>query len=427
MINKLKIHFVKYSASDFLGNVSKLVTGTAFSQLILLAATPILYRLYAKEDFGTLGLYLSVITVIGSISGLQYTQAILLEEDEEDAFQILCLAMLINLTLATILFCIMLLIGKQTAVFLKSSILLPWLIFIPLSFFVSGQTDVLRVWANRKKRYDIMSWSSVLASFFLSVVSVLASFFSQGSLGLFLGLLVSQVVPLFYLGYVLIIDQEFSCYQLNIFKAKKMSRKYLRLPVYLLPTAIIGQFNNQLPLFILNILGGPIVVGIFSLCVRVLGLPSQLLSNSVGEVFKQRATEDFISSGNFHCIFTKTFKVLLMLSIIPFVTVLLFGPYLFSFAFGEKWRDAGVYSQVMAIMFLFRFSISPLTYAYYIRSKQIEDFCLHIALLVGTILTLYYGSIMTGSTLTALLMYSVHYSLVYGVYFFRSYNLSINR
>ncbi|MDT2285392.1 hypothetical protein P7H17_03750 [Paenibacillus larvae] len=54
----------------FVKQVSVLAGGTAFSQLLLVAASPVLTRLYTPEQFGVLSVYvalLSIFTVIGSL------------------------------------------------------------------------------------------------------------------------------------------------------------------------------------------------------------------------------------------------------------------------------------------------------------------------------------------------------------------------
>jgi O-antigen/teichoic acid export membrane protein len=424
MIDQLKTHLLRYSKSDFLKNVVKLLTGTAFSQVITLAATPILYRIYAKEDFGIIALYLSISAIICSFSSLQYTQAVLLEQKDEDAFQILWLIKFANLASSIVTLLIILLVGQQIAVYLNSPTLFPWLILLPISIFASSQTEVLRTWANRQKQYGVMSWSAILTSILVSGIPITVGLYHKGPLGLFIGVLASQVVPSFYLWYILSPYRIFGANKVNISKIKELAGKYIGMPKYILPSVMINQINGQLPLLILSAFGGPVIVAVYSLSVRILGLPSQLMSNAVGEVFKQRAQEHYIRSGNFRSTFIKTFKMLLGLSIMPFLLIVLLGPHLFTLVFGEKWRAAGVYSQIMSVMFLFGFIISPLTYAYYIKGKQREDLCLHIVLLLGTILTLYYGLVTTKSTPLALLMYSTSYAIIYTIYLIRSYKFS---
>ena len=113
---------------------------------------------------------------------------------------------------------------------------------------------------------------------------------------------------------------------------------------------------------------------------RILGLPIGLISNSIGEVFKQRAASDYNEFGTCRPIFIKTFKALLISSIVPFTILILFGADIFAFAFGEQWRGAGEYSQILGVMFFFRFTVSPLTYVFYIANKQRLDLLLHLLL-----------------------------------------------
>jgi len=91
--------------------------------------------------------------------------------------------------------------------------------------------------------------------------------------------------------------------------------------------------------------------------------------------------------------------------------------------FGEKWRVAGDYAQILSIMFFCRFISSPLSYVLYIAEKQNYDLVFQLLLLILTS-----GSIATGAYFNnpkmGVSLFSISYSLVYLFYLILSYNFS---
>ena len=138
-------------SSIFLRNITTLASATIFAQIIALFTAPILYRIYSQEDYGTLGLYIAISTVIGTFSTLQYTRGILLEKEDINAKQIIWLSRFINVGVSIIVFFLILLGKDYISYKLNNPLVTFWLYLIPLSIFFGGQNEIFRMWANRKK------------------------------------------------------------------------------------------------------------------------------------------------------------------------------------------------------------------------------------------------------------------------------------
>ncbi|MFX4236614.1 translocase, partial [Aliarcobacter butzleri] len=78
------------------------------------------------------------------------------------------------------------------------------------------------------------------------------------------------------------------------------------------------------------------------------------------EVFKNRAIEDFNKYNSCKEIYKKIFLLLLGIGIIPTFILISFGQEIFAFAFGEAWREAGIYAQILAPLALLRLISAPL-------------------------------------------------------------------
>lgn len=421
-MQRLKFLYQKYSASPFVRNVSKLTGATAFAQLISLATAPLLYRIYDKEDYGLLGVYMSIAATIGAFSTMQYSQTVLLEKEETDALNALWLVRLINSTVAVLVLIGVLLFGNWLLVFLKSESLSNFLYLLPVSIFFTGQNELFRIWANRHKKYNIMTMNSVLTSVLVPAISITLGLLYNSPWGLFIGLLSSQIFPSLFMAWQLGKEFSFGWKPPKIQVLKRIAKRHMDFPKYSLPAEFINRFSNQLPTFMLSRYAGPGAVAAYNLSVRMLSLPIQLLSASITEVFKQRAVEDYNLLGNCRTIFVKTFKTLLGLSMAPTLVILFFGPSLFVFFFGGQWRDAGVYSQILAALYFVRFIVSPLSYVFNITRKQREDFLWHIWMLVSSFVTFYVGFHLFESSEKAIALFSINYVLIYVIYLYKSFH-----
>jgi O-antigen/teichoic acid export membrane protein len=197
-------------------------------------------------------------------------------------------------------------------------------------------------------------------------------------------------------------------------------KKYISFPKFVLFSEFINNFINYIPVFLLSKLTGPATVGLYNMSARMLGIPITTVSSAIGEVFRQKAAKEYNETGSCRATFLKTFKALSLISIIPFVVLIFWGGDIFGFIFGERWRQAGVFAQILGVMFYFRFIVSPLTYLYYIAGRQKEDFVLHLLMLLLGFLSILAAWYYFGTEQKMLLFYSLAYVLIYVIYFIRS-------
>ena len=87
MYQKLKQFIQRFLKKDLIKNTLQLASGSIFAQAVAIAMIPILYRIYTREDYGVLGLFMATVWVLGVFVTLQYDQAIIIEENEENMAQ----------------------------------------------------------------------------------------------------------------------------------------------------------------------------------------------------------------------------------------------------------------------------------------------------------------------------------------------------
>jgi len=413
------------SKSEFVINASKLMTGSVISQVIPILAAPILSRIYLPSDYGELGLYMSVTGLVSIFATLQYASAILIAQDEDEVYALIkwCLYILSGISCLTLIFIVI--AHNFIGIWLKSDSLPVVLWMAPLSILMTGLSGIFSTYAIRQQYFSLVSANRVMGTIIATLCSLSIGYFLRNPIGLFVGLWVGQIVNGLLLMSLTL--QRSSTTWARLFKTenKNVLKRYINFPKFSLPSDFINGFTNQIPLFMLNTYGSVATVGSYSMGNRILGLPIGFISQSFGEVFRQRAAHDYRETGSCKAIFVKTFKTLALLSIVPFAILIIWGPDIFAFVLGEKWREAGHYSQIMGIMFFFRFTVSPLTYMFYIAGRQKEDFYLHLLFLLIAYLSFSVGYRYFGTTEAALFIFSLFYSGIYCIYLSRSYSLSL--
>lgn len=416
-----KIPFL--NSSEFKRNVAVVFTGAVAAQVISIATAPIIARLYAPEQYGVFGVFLSIAAIAAVLPTLRFTQGIIIEKEDDEAARLLHFCILSSLAVS-ILFAMLLALFKGpfvTAVGAEG--LGEWVYFLPLVVFLTGMTELLSTWLTRFKSFGQVTRSRIIASVAtVSCYLIWAYLVGASFRGLVIGTTVALLISTTYLFIAARAVAPFAL-RFDWDVTKPILARHKKFLMYSLPSDLITIFTNQLPVFLLNRFAGTAEVGYFNMSQRILAIPSVFISTSVGEVFKQRATEDFHRTGTCRPIFMKTFKALALMGFVPFLLIFLFGPWMFSVFLGAQWEQAGVYSRIFALMFYLRFVNSPLSYILYIANKQQFDIIGVLAYNVVTVLVFWIGFTYF-STFTVLVMYTLAFSFVYLGMFVLNYKLS---
>lgn len=415
MLQKLK------PKSEFGQNVVTLLTGTITAQAIPIAVSPILTRLYSPEDFGLFAIFSAIVMVLSVMASGRYDAAIMLAESERDAVNIFAAALLIIslFSLVVFIFIVVFYTFLMSITAVKSIGI--YLYFVPFMIFLVSMYQLLYNWMNREKQYKQLALAKVGQTASTAFVNISMGLKAFHAFGLILGQIFGQFIATIYLfikGNKQIVWQD-----INLVNMKEQLSKYSNFPKYDISASFLNVFSLQLPIFLLGFLFSPAIVGFFALSRRIIGLPVVVLSSSITTVFKQRAASDYNKYGNCSNIYNKTFRSLILISILPTIFLFLFAPELFLFIFGEKWLEAGKYTQILIPMFFLRFVSSPLSYIFYITRNQKLNMIGQGFLVFLSVIGLYAGYLFNSVTI-GLILLSLSFSIIYAFYLYKSYQLS---
>jgi len=412
-INKLKF-FQKQSKNDVFKNMAILAMGVGGAQVISLALTPVLTRIYTPEDFGILAIFMAVVGIVSPFSTLRYSVPIPLLKKDGIAINLFALTTCILLFLTTlVIFILSFYVDEIFEIFSIGNLVSYWWL-IPIMIFVSGSYEILNAWSIRQKYFKAISKSNVFKTLSSSLVKIFLGVLEVKPMGLLVGAIFANIY-----GTVFLAKSNFQSIKGNIrYITKKrivfLAQRYVEYPKYRLPSQFILVLSQQAPLLFLATFFGANVVGYFGLTMMVLSVPLALFGSTTGQAYYAEIAK--IGRKDPIKIYEVTqdvIKKLFLLSLVPFLILFFFSPALFNMIFGENWNESGEYASMMSFYMLTAFISSPLANVLSVFEHQLMFLKLNIIRLIVIGITFFMCWFLHCSASETIALYSFTMSMYY--------------
>ncbi len=411
---------LRLTPGSFLRNVLTVMTGTVIAQAIPMVISPLLTRLYIPADYGLYGTFMLAAYFVSALASGRYEFAIMMPDSDDDAKNVVALCFAICLVVAVA--GTLVVVGLRLAgIGLLQERLGGWSYLLGPMMVLMSVYQTLSYWALRKQRFRLASASRVTRALLMGTTNVTFGLLAVKG-GLIVSSLLGQAAATILLAVQLARGEQLWA-PLRFEKMRAFAKEHRNFPLYSLPGDLLSTGSSQLPLFFLDTSSA----GLFTFVQTVVNAPLSVVSGSVLDSFKERATRDLRTNGNFRSLFRKVALSLAGLGVVPMLALVLFGPAAFASVFGEPWRGAGDVARILSGMYFFKFVASPLSYTYFVVGKQKEDFLLHLYILGSTACILAVGPRWFGSSHHMLAIFGANYALFYVVYLVRSYQFSAGR
>lgn len=404
----------KIRKSSFAGDVLKVSFGASSSQLVSILAAPLLTRMFAPETFGLMAVYSSIVGVVCVIAGFRYEQAILLPDCDDDAATICTLSLLITLTVSCTVALVLGVFGGPILQFLNAVALKRYIWFIPAAIFVGAASQSIVLLKSRTRDFGLVSGSRALSSGLSNICQLLCGAARWTSAASLIGsALIGNTSGLVILATSAWRDSHrriVLCFDIG--RLRSVARRYYKFPLYNSWSVLLNTLSWQLPALLLTRYFGAESAGYFSVGMRVLSVPMDVIALSISQVFFQRAAEAK-ARGCLPGIVESAVRRLLAFGVLPILVLGIIAPELFSVVFGARWREAGVYVQLLAPWICVWFVSSPLSVLINVVDKQILGVVFN-AVIFGTRFGALYVGHLLNSQYIALALFSVTGMIVYG-------------
>lgn len=354
---------------SFLRNVSILTGGTVFAQASMVAALPVLTRLYSPDDFSLLGVYVAIIGIVTVVSCLRYDIAIPLPELDADGMALLAVSLLAACVVSLVLALPVIVAPEGSALLIGQPQLEPYLWMVPAGVFIASVYNPLQYWASRKKRFALVTQTRMTRA-----VGGIGTQLGMGAVnpspfGLIFGHMIYGGLGIVGLSRNLLRDDRNALGALGWKRLLDQALTYRRFPLYSVPEALFNTGGAQLPLIIIaSMVAGP-EAGFLFLAMRVMGLPVALIGSSIAQVFLAEAPAKR-ANGTLGA-FTRQTMWMLFRNGAPVIIVIgVISPLIFPLVFGSEWERAGWLVTWMMPWFLLQFVASPVSMVMHVMGQQ---------------------------------------------------------
>lgn len=370
---------LKSFKSEFVRNIMALMSATFVAQILNYLLAPVITRLYTPEEFAELGIFLRIVGIGAALATLRYEQALPVVKNDSHSFRLFRFVLRV-IGIVSAVSALLIIIPFLTDDNLEGYIMYG---LIPLGIGLTAYFALGTNWLLRFKRVSIIGWTRVLNALGASLFKIVFGFFQIGYLGLIYGTVIGLFVGVFPIYKVTRKDQNKYMIPRKSKRNAIIALNYIDFPKINLPHGILDYSRDLIVAILFLYLFSKEEYGLYDHSFRMLRIPLILVGTALGQMFFQRCAEMINKGQNVRPLILKSLKMLVLIAIVPFGLLALYGEEIFAFVFGAEWRGSGIFSEIMAFWFAMNFIISPITSLPLILRRQASFFKLAI---FGTVL-----------------------------------------
>lgn len=410
-------------STSFINAVLALLTGTAGSQLIVIAASPLIARLFSPAEFGVFAFFMSIVTILASFSTARFELAIVLPESDEEAISLAVLSAglaLIIAVFALVFFSIASAVSVSWLDNLKPSLII---YFIAFAVVLNAFYQIAYQYSLRKKRFGEISRIGIARSLLNVIIQLSSGVGKLGSLGLVISQIISTAVGFSLFKFVF--KELKTLRQVSWNSIKSVAVRYQNFPKFNLPGNVIVTAVPSLMQFFIIGMYSPEFLGFFAMTQRLLAFPTRVIGTSIQKVFIQQAAEGINNKENINQLYNRIFGLLFCISVVLFAILFLFVNDLVVVFLGKQWSEVGTYSQVLIPLFFIQFLSIPLGAMFNLTGKQKQGLGWQLSRLALLLLCFAVTKVYSLSILYFLGLFALSQSIAYLFLIFLSKHIAL--
>lgn len=366
------------------------MTGTALGQIIALALSFIITRLYSPADFATLEQFAMILAILGVMATGKYEYAVMLPKSDDQAKALVTVAMRTAFWTSLVVLAFGFLFGWEIAGLFGNDDLYFVLPLIGLVLLLFSISNTLIYWFNRQKRYRVNSVSKIIFSGVSEPLKIVFSGFSNGGIYLVLSVLSGHLVTTWYL--IRSENKLASWFREYSGLRQEMRKEYSDFPRYTMAGSVLNRLAQWAHIGLFSAFYGLWAVGFLALSRRVVMTPLNVIAASFSQVYFQRITEidDARHLKRHYLMFLLRFGLIgvgmiLLVWALPDETM--------SWLFGDEWGQVMEFLRILVFWFAFNFTVASLSFVNHRLRRQKLIFALdltHFILVAGGVCAAYF-------------------------------------
>jgi len=346
--------------SEFVRHVGTLATGSLLAQVVSLAASPIIARLYDPNSYAVLALFMAIVSTIAPAASGRYEIAIVVAKNDQDSDALVVLSLWFagGISLVMLLMCVL---GEhQLKGLLNADSLGLWWLMVPVMLFLTAAVAVFKYYANRHKRYSLISRMMIAQALFGAVLSICLGVAGFKADGLLVSALFGTLFGVIYLLYIYrkkILDLK---WRFSI-KVWAIALRYSQFPLYNALPSFLDSLTLSLPIFFLTKHFPEAIVGYYALLTRVATAPVAFISQAISQVHIRKVAEQIRDKQDPTRYLFHLTLLLVGIMALPTLAFMCTGPAVFAWFFGAQWRMAGELLGILMPAVALRFVVSTVS------------------------------------------------------------------
>ena len=235
-----------------------------------------------------------------------------------------------------------------------------WVWMLPAAVFFTGAIANLRAWANAENEYSSLSRSMMLQAVVSSGLGIIL-----GLTGFtYNGLLIATNIGLLLTAAILFVHYKaLGSNRLWVLDRNKISiaYRYRDYPFFNAPTSMLNALMTSIPIFYIAKHFSAEIVGYYALLIRVGAAPLSFLADAISRVNLKTISEIINEQKSPLHYLKRITGALSVMAVIPTLILVSSGPGIFSFTFGDDWREAGVLLSILMPALAVQFVVSTLS------------------------------------------------------------------
>jgi O-antigen/teichoic acid export membrane protein len=390
---------------------ARIMAGTVLGQLVVLAAAPMLARLYSPADFGLFAVLSSLVAILASVLSGRLEQAVGLPAQDDDAVALTVVAIVFTAATTTLATLGLFVAARPTADLFGQPQLARWLPYVPVIAGVTAVAIALNQLAARRRQFGLVATRYFLQSACTAAVQVACGLKGLNAGGLVFGLGAGQ------LGGIVSFARAAKGRPLRMRRLQlAMLSRYRRYPLVLAPSGLLNVLGTQLTVLLFGFWYGDQVAGWLGLSQRLIALPVAFVGTAIGQVYTSELgrclrSEPTAARG----LFLKTSKGLGVAGLGFAVIVAGLAPMAFAGLLGDAWLTSGRYAQALAIAMAAQLVVAPVSQTLGLLERQPLQLVWDAGRVLVVTATVSVSALSNRSALTAIWLFSAVSVVMYAI------------
>lgn len=369
--------YKRITGSGFLKSVLTLSSGVVIAQAINFLGMPVVGRVYSPGAIGDYTLITSNAAILSAVACLGMMTSFMLPKEHEEARGLSRLVTISTLLITTLVIGVLWLCSGFFRIFQTEqtsysvSLLVLWLYIV---FFTVS--NICYAYVNRHKLYRVMFWNPIITAVVNVGVGIVFGWLGWGFIGYTAAHILSFAINIVHL---LCHANAFGKIKSPEYRCLPLLKSYKHFPMHQMPANLISSLSAQLPVQMIEWFFSAAALGMYSMALKILSLPTSLLANPVNRVYFQEASQRYNRGEDIGEFSFKILEANIKLAIIPISILMIFGEWIFSIFLGSQWWEAGTFAAVMGIYQLVLFCSNCLSGYFIIIKKNLWNLFLSFA------------------------------------------------